>query len=247
MDNKVLAVVNGKEITEQDMKMTAARFPSDKQGFLATEEGKKQLLDQMISFELLYNFGKDNGLEKDQIYLTQLESAKKEILTKVAMDSILAKVSVSDKEIEEYYEANKEQFKDQGSITARHILVQSKEKAEEVKVKIQEGMSFEDAAKEYSSCPSKAQGGSLGNFTRGRTVPEFEEVAFNLEVGVISDPVKTKFGYHLIKVEEKVEGKIKSLEAVRPMLNNSLLQNKQNIKYMEMTKELKTKYKVEIV
>ena len=77
------------------------------------------------------------------------------------------------------------------------------EKAAEIMASIEKGdIAFEDAAKEYSSCPSNAQGGDLGEFGRGQMVPEFDQVAFEAEVGKVVGPVKTQFGYHLIKVEE---------------------------------------------
>ena len=95
-------------------------------------------------------------------------------------------------------------FKGESSARAKHILVETEEKAKEIKEKINNGLSFEDAAKEFSSCPSSSQGGDLGSFTRGRMVPEFEDAAFSLEVGEVSEPVKTQFGYHLIKNRRKV-------------------------------------------
>jgi len=87
--------------------------------------------------------------------------------------------------------------------TARHILVDSEEKCNEVKAEIEAGLSFEDAAKASSSCPSSAQGGDLGKFGQGQMVPEFDKVVFNDEVGVVHGPVKTQFGYHLLEVTER--------------------------------------------
>ena len=155
-------------------------------------------------------------------------------------------MTVTDQEVKDYYTANKEMFKTEESESAKHILVDTLEKAEEVSEKIKNGMSFEEAANEYSSCPSKEQGGNLGSFTRGRMVPEFEEAAFKLGVGVVSEPVKTQFGYHLIKVYDKKESAARPLEEVAPMIKSQLLQERQSFKYMQFTEGLKDKYKVEI-
>ncbi len=89
-------------------------------------------------------------------------------------------------------------------VRASHILVLDEQQAKDLKTKIDNNeISFEDAAKEYSQCPSKAQGGDLGYFGRGMMVKEFETAAFDGEVGKVSDPVKTQFGWHLIKVTDK--------------------------------------------
>ena len=84
---------------------------------------------------------------------------------------------------------------------ARHILVESEVICNDLKAKIQSGeTTFEDAAKEYSQCPSGAEGGDLGSFGQGQMVPEFDKVVFNDEVGVVHGPVQTQFGYHLLEV-----------------------------------------------
>ncbi len=87
--------------------------------------------------------------------------------------------------------------------TARHILVSTAEKAQELKEKIQGGADFAELAKEHSSCPSGAQGGDLGKFGRGMMVPEFDEVVFSAPVNEVQGPVKTQFGYHLLEVTSR--------------------------------------------
>ncbi len=88
--------------------------------------------------------------------------------------------------------------------SARHILVDSETFCQELKDKINAGeISFEDAARENSTCPSGANGGELGTFSQGQMVPEFDKVVFNDEVGVVHGPVQTQFGYHLLEVTER--------------------------------------------
>lgn len=88
-------------------------------------------------------------------------------------------------------------------VRAEHILVNTQEQAQSLKTRIENGESFEDLAKEYSNCPSGRSGGDLGYFTYGQMVKPFETAAFETEVGKISDPVQTQFGWHLIKVIDK--------------------------------------------
>ena len=246
MENKILAVVNGTEIKENELEATISRFPKERQGYLRTEQGKSQLLEEIISFELIYNYAKDSGMENEAEYIEQLERAKKEILTQTAISKVVAEANVTDKEVEDYYNVNKEMFKEPEMVSAKHILVESEEKAEEISNKIAEGMLFEEAAQQFSSCPSNAQGGSLGRFSRGQMVPEFEEAAFNLERGKVSEPVKTQFGYHLIKVDERLESSVKPFEEVKASIKNDILQERQAFRYSELNKELRGKYNVEI-
>ncbi len=87
--------------------------------------------------------------------------------------------------------------------TARHILVETEEKCNQLKTDIEGGSSFEDVAKENSKCPSGASGGALGEFGPGQMVPEFDTVVFNEEVGKVHGPVKTQFGYHLLEITSR--------------------------------------------
>lgn len=246
MENKVLAKVNGREITEADIQLAVQKFPREKQSFLLSEQGKQQLLEQLVSFELYYNYGKEVGMENLEEFKERLAIVEREILTQMAIEKVINEVEVTDKEVEEYYEANKEMFKTGDTVVASHILVDSEELAKEVMVKINGGLAFEEAAEKYSTCPSKAQGGNLGRFGKGQMVPEFEEAAFKIEVGVLSEPVKTQFGYHLIKVEDKQEASVRTFNEVKDMIKSQIFQERQNFKYMSFTEELKKKYSVEM-
>lgn len=246
MNNKVLAIVNGKEITQEIFDFTISKFPQERKTHFETPEGSKELLDQIISWELVYNHAKDSEFEKNQDYLFQIEEAKKAIMGQLVIQDVLSKITLDDKEVLDYYNQNLDFFNEPEQVNAKHILVASEEHANEVLASINNGISFEDAAMEHSTCPSKEQGGSLGLFGRGMMVPEFEEAAFNAEIGVITQPVKTQFGYHLILVEEKMEPKAKSFEEVSGMIKEHMLQEKQNHIYVNFVNELKNKYTVEV-
>jgi peptidyl-prolyl cis-trans isomerase C len=246
MENKVLAIVNRSEITEKNIKRTLSRFPQETQDHYKTEEGREQLLDQIINFELIYNHALDSDMKNDPDYIEQVELIEKDVLIQIGVKNIMTGVDVTEEEIQKYYEDNSQMFKSDATVSAKHILVDNLEQMEEIKVEITNGMSFEEAAQKYSKCPSASQGGSLGNFTRGRMVPEFEDAAFALQVGEISEPVKTQFGYHLIQIDEKNPEGVKSLEESKEMIQKNLLNQKQNEKYVSSIMELKNKYKVEI-
>jgi peptidyl-prolyl cis-trans isomerase C len=246
MGNKVLAIVNQSEITEKDIQRSLLRFPEETQEYYKTAEGKKQFLDQMINFELIYNYALNNDMKNDPEYIEQVQLIEKDLLIQIGVKNIMADVDITEEEIQKYYEDNSQMFKGAETVSAKHILVDTLDQMQEIKAEITAGMSFEEAAQKYSKCPSAAQGGSLGSFTKGRMVPEFEAAAFELKVDEISDPVKTQFGYHLIQVDEKTPEEMKSLEESRHMIVKNLLHQKQNEKYTNTITKLKGKYEVEI-
>jgi peptidyl-prolyl cis-trans isomerase C len=246
MENKVLAVAAGNEITEKDLNSIISRYPEEQRGALQSDVKKKQLLEQLISFELMNKFGKEIELDKTQEYKDAIESISKEVITSMAINKILSDITVTDDEVKKYYEDNKETFAEPATVSARHILVETEEEAKKAKEEIaSEKMSFGDAAMKYSTCPSNQQGGNLGEFSKGMMVPEFEEAAFTSEIGVVTEPVKTQFGYHLILVDAKNEASIKSFDEVKDSVLNQLLQQNQHTKYDQMLKELENKYGVE--
>jgi len=245
MENKILASVNGKNITEQDLQIAMSRFPQENQTYFKSEQGKKQLLDQMISFELVYNYAKDSKLEDEEEFKNQLELMKKDLLIQAGVKKILDTVTVSDDDVKNFYDNNKEMFNSEETVSAKHILVDSKDKADDIMNKINSGMNFEEAAQQFSSCPSAAHGGNLGEFGRGRMVPEFEQAAFQLAVGEVSEPVQTQFGYHIIKVESKSEPSVKPYDEVKATIATNLLHEKQNAAYINFVNDLQEDYKVE--
>jgi peptidyl-prolyl cis-trans isomerase C len=246
MENKVLAIVNGSVITEKDIKRTLLRFPQETQDHYNTEEGKKQFLDQMINFELIYAHAVDSDMKNDPDYIEQVKLIEKDVLIQIGVKNIMASVDTTEEEIKKFYEDNSAMFKSDETASAKHILVDDLEQMKEIKLEITNGMSFEEAAKKYSKCPSSAQGGSLGSFSKGKMVPEFEDAAFKLQVGEISEPVKTQFGYHLIQLDEKTPQGAKSLEESKEIIVKNLLNQKQNEKYVSSITELRSKYAVEI-
>ena len=246
MENKILAVVAGNEITERDLETIVSRYPQERKAMFQTEEGKKQLLDQLIAFELMNKFGKEIGLDKTKEYEDTIANISKEVITSMAINKVLSDITVTDAEAEKYYNENKDAFTEPATVTAKHILVATEEEAKTAKEEISNGtLSFEEAAKKYSTCPSKEQGGNLGSFSKGMMVKEFEDVAFDIEIGTVSEPVKTQFGYHLILVEGKNEASVKTFEEVKDSVLNQLLQENQHKKYDQILKELEGKYGVE--
>lgn len=245
MQDKILATIAGKEIKESDLQVMINRYPADRKAYFETEEAKKQLLEQMISFELINNFGKELKIDETEEYKENVMQAKKDILTQLTLNKLLLEVTVTEQDALNYYNENKDQFAQQAQVSAKHILVDSEELAKSIKSEIDNNeISFEDAAIKYSTCPSKEQGGDLGSFGKGMMVKEFEDVAFDLDLNTVSEVVQTQFGYHLIKVENKTDAQEMPFEAVKQQIIERLLQQGQERKYLDVVKELETKYEV---
>lgn len=245
MQDKVLATIAGKEIKESNLQMMINRYPAERKAYFETEEAKKQLLEQMISFELINNLGKELKINETEEYKENVKQAETDILTQLTLNKLLLEVTVTEQDALDYYNNNKGQFVQTPQVSAKHILVDSEELANKIKAEIDNNeISFEDAAVKYSTCPSKEQGGDLGSFGKGMMVKEFEDAAFTLDLNVVSDAVQTQFGYHLIKVENRTEGSEADFETVKEQIIGMLLQKAQERKYLDVVKELEAKYSV---
>lgn len=243
-ENKILAVVNGKEITED----TVLKFLNDLGPQMAMQfqspEGIKRVVEELINQEVLYLEALENGLDKEEAFLVELEKVKESIIKQYSLNILLSNISASEDELLDFYNENKDKFQKPESVVASHILVDTEEKADTIIIEINQGLSFEDAAQKYSSCPSKDQGGNLGEFTKGQMVPEFEVAAFSMELNQVSEPVKSQFGYHIIKLISKNEETISTFDEVKDGVNQQVLGMKQQEAYLNKTNELKQKYEV---
>ena len=149
MENKVVAIVAGKEITDQDINKVIERYPAQQQAMAKSEQGRKQILTQMVGFELANKFGKENNYEELPEYKEQLEQIKSDLLTQTVINKVLSEVTVTDDEVKKYYDENKEQFGEPERVSAKHILVSKEEDAVKIKDEIANGLRFEDAARKY--------------------------------------------------------------------------------------------------
>ncbi|MDD2447101.1 MAG: peptidylprolyl isomerase, partial [Tissierellia bacterium] len=245
-NNNLVAIVNGKEISKGDV----AKFLNDIGPQLAMQfqspEGIKRVINEMVNQELFYLDAVKLNLENDEEFKKILEITKENLLKDYAITKLISGVSATDEELQDYYNKNINSFNSQETVTASHILVESDENSKEILAELEEGLSFEDAAKKYSTCPSKESGGALGEFTKGQMVKEFEDAAFSMKVGEISDPVKTQFGYHIIKLTGKNPAKISSFNEVKEQVNDRVVKTKQQDLYLNKVKELMNVYDVEI-
>jgi peptidyl-prolyl cis-trans isomerase C len=223
---------------------------------------KEKLLENMVNEKILVQRARQIGLEEDENVSSQIKVAieqirkEKEEKIKISTQQVLTdaatkveiydKVKLSEEEIEEYYEDNKKDFIKEEEYHLHHILVESQEEAESVLEKISVGADFAELAKENSLCPSGEKGGDLGFITRGMTIKPFEDAAFTLKPGEISEVVKTEFGYHIIKLEEISPERQKTLEEAKTEIEFILLPEKQQQAFTNWLLSLKNETNVQV-
>ncbi|MGF3104636.1 foldase protein PrsA [Rossellomorea sp. DUT-2] len=176
-----------------------------------------------------------------------LDSVKENIRSFLMTEKLLKdRISISDDQIKEYFEANKDTFAQEEQVQASHILVDDEKTAQEVKKKLDDGGDFAELAKEYSTDTSNAEsGGELGFFAKGEMVTEFDEKAFAMKKGEISEPVKTEFGYHIIKVTDKKDAKEAVLADHKEEIKDILFDQALQTEYGTWLQEKKEDYKIE--
>lgn len=247
MDKKVLAIAAGHEITEEELNTLIRNYPPEQQVYLSNPKARDQVLEQLIAFHLFAKMAEEEKIMETREYQDMIEKMKVELASHMAATQSIESAKVTAEEEQAYYEANKARFVQGERVSARHILVDTRELADKAAAEIAEGKDFADAAKEYSTCPTGEKGGDLGFFSRGQMVPEFEKAAFEGELNQVIGPVKTQFGYHLILVEQKESGRETSFAQVQEQIHQQLIQEKQRELYEKKISELTKKYGVEKV
>ena len=241
-NQEILATVAGENITAEDLNAFIQSMPREQQMYASNPQFRDQIVEQLISARLFAKYAEELKLDETEEFKKIFNNARKEILASMAIGEVVKDVAVTEEELKEFYETNKVRFEKGGTVRAKHILVKDEAKCQQILEEIVEGKVFEEAAQQYSTCPSGQKGGDLGSFGKGQMVKEFEEAAFNAEVGAIVGPVETQFGYHLIKVEDKREERIAEFEQVESRIRRTLENKKQNEVYAAKTAELRAKY-----
>lgn len=218
-DDPVVGKVNGVEIRASDIKLAeedvGANMPP------MTDDAKRDyLVSYVADMMLLAKAGEGNKLDQSADFRTKMQYFRNKIL----MDAMLGaegKASLTPEAVKKVYDEAVKGLAGQKEVRARHILVETEAEAKAILADVKAGKDFAALAKEKSKDPGSGQeGGDLGYFSKGQMVPEFEETAFKLTAGQVSDPVKSQFGFHIIKVEDIRDRKVPPLDQVRDQIES---------------------------
>ena len=241
-DSKVVATIDGKPVTDADLAIAESEIGSD-MGSMPAAQKRMSLLEFLIDNQLFAEAAEKEKLGQGPDFETRLNYLKRRALRELYFDKVI-KASVSDADARKMYDDQVKLIKPEEEVSARHILVETEDKAKELKEKIKSGGDFVALAKENSKDPgSKEDGGNLGYFGHGQMVPQFEDIVFKLAKGDVSDPVKTQFGWHLVKLEDK---RIKQPPAF-DIVKDRLIQSQLLQKAQQSAVALRAQSKIEFV
>lgn len=234
----VVAVVNGSTITREELEGVKAQLPG--------RGSDEQILEQLVELKVLAQKAHKDGLDKDPAIKAELERASESILANHLIKKALENKTFTDEEMKAEYEQVIATMPKKDEYKAAHILVEDEALAKDIQAKLGNGGDFAALAKEHSTDPgSKDQGGDLGWFEAGMMVPEFAQAVTALEPGkTTAEPVKSQFGWHIIKLDEKRQVPPPAFDAVKPQLTNMMRQKSVDTIIEEARKAAKVEIKL---
>lgn len=245
MSETILANVGGMPITSADVDAFIAGLGQRGQSY-NNPQGRAVILEQLIGQKLFLMDATRNLYEAEPAFKAELKRTKEMLLTNYAIEKAIGGIRVTVEEAKKFYDENSEQFQGEETVNASHILVADEETANNLLEQIKSGaITFEDAAKAHSTCPSGQEGGCLGDFGRGQMVPEFDQACFTMEVGELCGPVQTQFGYHLIRLNSKNAAAPVPFDTIKDDIIRKLTQDKQQAAYQSKVNQLKILYPVD--
>ncbi len=237
--DKVMATVDGRTITEAELKFAEFEIGGDL-GNLPPETRRRVLVEYLIENQLFADAAEKAQLGSGKSFEDRLAYWRRRAMRDAYFDKAV-KGEIGEGLAKTFYEDQIKGMKPEEEVQARHILVDTEEKAKDIADKLTKGGDFAVLAKENSKDPgSKDDGGMLGFFGRGQMVPQFEEAVFRLKKGEVSPPVKSQFGFHIIKLEDRRDKKLPSFDEVKDRILNSMIQQKAQ----EVANGLRTKAQI---
>lgn len=224
---------------EREIGQELRRAPRELQPFFGTKEGQKQFLDRVVRRELLLQEAEKRKVGDQAEVAEQVANLRRELMIRaLVQEEIGGKVKVEEKEVQEYFTAHPDEFSGD-TVRLRHILVQTEGEAKEIQARLAKNESFEELAKKASRDTNSApKGGDLGYLGREQMLPDFAKAAFALKAGEVSDPVKTPFGFHLVKLVDRKKGQPMAFDQVKGQLQRRLLDERQAQRFQTWIKDL---------
>jgi len=249
---RVLAKVADREIREKDVDQFIRMMGPQGAMMYDNPQGRRAVLDWLVSIHLFALRGAEEKLDQTPEFKAAVETFRNESLARAAIDASLKDVTASDEDARKFYDEHPDQFTQPERVHVRHILISDDVTSADAIAKIQAdlraGASFDEVAKNHSLCLSAPQGGDLGEVSKGQMVPEFEAAAFALKnPGDLSEPIKTQFGWHIIRLEGRTPSSVEPFDTVKPQLLQYLTNEKKGEAFKNAVEGLKKTYKVEML
>ncbi|MCX7307080.1 MAG: peptidylprolyl isomerase, partial [Afipia sp.] len=224
----VIAKVNGAEIRQSDLQLAEEDIgPNLPQG-IAGDAKREYLISYMTDMILLAQDAEVQGTSASDDFKRRFAMMRNKVLMELLLRNVAQK-AVTDDAMRKVYDDATKQMATEEEVSARHILVKTEDEAKAVVADLKKGADFAETAKTKSTEPGAAQsGGDLGYFTKEQMVPEFAEAAFKLEKGKISEPVKSQFGWHIIKLEDRRKKPVPTFEQVKDQLETFVARKAQS-------------------
>ncbi len=245
-DGAVIAKVDKSAITQDEFLKEVGRIPEWARPQFSGDEGKEKFLDELIKRELIYHHAKEMKLNNDKEYLDKIKEFEKMTLVSLVLKKeIEDKSVVDDSELKAFFDQNADKFTIGTQLKASHILVETEKEAKDIHARIKKGEGFSELAKKFSKDKGSAEkGGDLGYFGRGKMVPEFERAAISLKPGEVSEPVQTRFGYHIIKLTDIKQGEQANFEQSKESIRRQLIAEKRKRLFDSYVENLRAKSKI---
>lgn len=245
MENKIIARVGNFEVTSEDVMYMLQNLSPQVASQFGGPEGEQKLVAEIVNQKLLLCDAVENKFEENDDFKAEFEKVKENVLSQYSVKKIINSVSdVTEEDAKAFYNGNQHLFLEPSQVRASHILVETEEVAMDLYTKISAGENFEELAIDNSTCPSGVNGGDLNYFSKGQMVPEFEDATLALEIGQVSQPVKTQFGYHIIKLTDKKEEAAYSYDEVKENILQNLKAQNQHDTYNAYLDTLRAKYEI---
>ncbi|MFH1799026.1 MAG: peptidylprolyl isomerase [Candidatus Omnitrophota bacterium] len=243
--NRVLISIGEIKVTAADFDERISNLPDRYKEII--KKNKNEYVQELINDTLLYREALRKKVHEDKDVRKVIKEAQKKILiARLLKDEVDDAITVTDKDIESFYNDNKEQYMTSEMMRASHILVSSKEEAKVILAGLASGADFGDLARVKSIDPTAQRGGDIGYFPKGQLMPEFEDACGRLNVGGITDVVKTKLGWHVIKLTDRKFPQTKSLEQVADDIRVKLRAIKRQKAFNKLLDDLRKNTKIVI-
>ena len=241
----VVARFDGVKVTEEDLFKKIRTLPRALQS--TAMQRKKDLIEDMAAEHFLMKEAERQGLNKDPEVEDLIRAAQKKIVVAKLIDKeIDKKITIKPEDVSQYYQFHQQEFMTPLLMKASHILVKTESEAKAILASLNQGASFEDLARQKSIDGSAVRGGDLGVFQKGQFVPEFEEQVVEMKKGEIRGPVKTQFGYHIIRLNDRIEPRLRDFQTVKNVAEERLVHERRAKAFKSYVEKLKGNIKIDI-